>query len=402
MTEEKDLIVKEHDYYFTPSDYLAQRYLYKTGLDVNNTKFLQEMARFYYYQMVEDPNYIKDEYAAGEFPEDFNPGNFAQKSQFFEKLFPEYMPGMSPIEKASNALYLLSLQTGKKDNLEEQLSEKTVDAMREMLPDKEMFESKDWDKLLNTRGLNEFTNKIKYLNKVGIVEGFGKTFEIKKTVEHKKVHNSDRFKMMRISEYSEIVKSPIYQRIFPNYRAKLLAKDIAINSPISSQESKQKIIVLVDFSGSMNSHFKQDWVLTILADRLYYAMKEECEIFFSFFVEKLIGKFHHIYNEKTALEFFKSISTSPNGGDTYIGDIINTIKKEVEDNKQLFNIPVDLSKEKPEMLIINDGEDSCKVSNFSWKANAITLGRRNPELKDLVEKSGGRYITIDQNGKLGT
>jgi hypothetical protein len=371
-------------------------------LDVNNTKFLQEMARFYYYQMVEDPNYIKDEYAAGEFPEDFNPGNFAQKSQFFEKLFPEYMPGMSPIEKASNALYLLSLQTGKKDNLEEQLSEKTVDAMREMLPDKEMFESKDWDKLLNTRGLNEFTNKIKYLNKVGIVEGFGKTFEIKKTVEHKKVHNSDRFKMMRISEYSEIVKSPIYQRIFPNYRAKLLAKDIAINSPISSQESKQKIIVLVDFSGSMNSHFKQDWVLTILADRLYYAMKEECEIFFSFFVEKLIGKFHHIYNEKTALEFFKSISTSPNGGDTYIGDIINTIKKEVEDNKQLFNIPVDLSKEKPEMLIINDGEDSCKVSNFSWKANAITLGRRNPELKDLVEKSGGRYITIDQNGKLGT
>jgi uncharacterized protein with von Willebrand factor type A (vWA) domain len=402
MTEEKDLIVKEHDYYFTPSDYLAQRYLYKTGLDVNNTKFLQEMARFYYYQMVEDPNYIKDEYAAGEFPEDFNPGNFAQKSQFFEKLFPEYMPGMSPIEKASNALYLLSLQTGKKDNLEEQLSEKTVDAMREMLPDKEMFESKDWDKLLNTRGLNEFTNKIKYLNKVGIVEGFGKTFEIKKTVEHKKVHNSDRFKMMRISEYSEIVKSPIYQRIFPNYRAKLLAKDIAINSPISSQESKQKIIVLVDFSGSMNSHFKQDWVLTILADRLYHAMKEECEIFFSFFVEKLIGKFHHIYNEKTALEFFKSISTSPNGGDTYIGDIINTIKKEVEDNKQLFNIPVDLSKEKPEMLIINDGEDSCKVSNFSWKANAITLGRRNPELKDLVEKSGGRYITIDQNGKLGT
>ncbi len=115
----------------------------------------------------------------------------------------------------------------------------------------------------------------------------------------------------------------------------------------------------------MNEEYKQEWVLSILADRLSYCMKEECEIFFSFFLtlkdlQRNHFKFIHLKNKDQALNFFKTISIEPSGGDTEVGLIINQIKHEIENNKRLFNLNIDLSKEKPEILVINDGQDFYK------------------------------------------
>ncbi len=68
------------------------------------------------------------------------------------------------------------------------------------------------------------------------------------------------------------------------------------------------------------------------------------------------------------------------------------------DHKKLFNLKVDLSKDQPEILVINDGQDTVKVNNLSWKTNAITLyDGANSELKNLCEKTEGKYVAIDQS-----
>lgn len=101
---------------------------------------------------------------------------------------------------------------------------------------------------------------------------------------------------------------------------------------------------------------KQIWVLAIMMDRLKYAMLEEAEIFFSYFVHETSKlNFTHIYNRETALKFWAKFSTSPNGGDTRLGDMVQYIGEEIKKGK-LHNLNVDLSKEMPEILAINDGK----------------------------------------------
>jgi hypothetical protein len=110
-----------------------------------------------------------------------------------------------------------------------------------------------------------------------------------------------------------------------------------------------------------------------------------------------VFKFVHIYDEKTAIAFWKTFNDHPSGGDTEVGVIIEMIRKEIEDNHRLFNLDVDLSKEKPEILVINDGQDSVKTSKFNWKTNALCLYQDNPELKKLCERTGGLYKSINEN-----
>jgi REP element-mobilizing transposase RayT len=57
-----------------------------------------------------------------------------------------------------------------------------------------------------------------------------------------------------------------------------------VNVPVDRKEQKQKIIIILDFSGSMHEEFKQDWVNAILIDRFKYVMKGEAEVFFSYFI----------------------------------------------------------------------------------------------------------------------
>lgn len=69
----------------------------------------------------------------------------------------------------------------------------------------------------------------------------------------------------------------------------------------------------------MHDSNKQKWILAILADRLSFVMKEECEIFFSYFLtlndlKKKVFPFTHLKNKKDALEFYKNFNTNPNGG----------------------------------------------------------------------------------------
>ena len=80
--------------------------------------------------------------------------------------------------------------------------------------------------------------------------------------------------------------------------------------------------------------------------------------------------------------------------DTRVGDHIKYINREINELNKLHNLNVDLSKEKVEILVINDGADSVKTNNFAYKTNAITLYGMNNELKDLCIKNKGKYIYV--------
>lgn len=419
--EEDLLFVKEHKYYWTPSDYLINPRLKERGLKPDNLVIVKELARFFYYKMVRDKNYIKDEYDSylynstenenlenEEEKEEVletttlaNEEEIYQKIAFYEKLWNTYIPGYTPLEKSINILSLLEKeQKDKGENDSKKLtSVENLSKVIKNLPEEKKFSDPELNELMkNRKELKDFTQQVPFLKKISLVDAFGKTFEISKTTIKKRVFNSEKFENKKMVEYSDLVNSPLYQRILPTFKVKLLTKDLVVNMPIESKESKQKIIVLVDFSGSMNSHYKQNWVLAILADRLAYCMREECEIFFSYFLTSYeLGKdfkFVHIYNKKTAEDFFKNFNVSPNGGDTEVGVVIDRIRDEIETKKKLFNLNVDLSVEKPEILVINDGNDSVKIKDFTWKTNAITISQQNEELKSMCEKNKGAYIYL--------
>lgn len=85
--------------------------------------------------------------------------------------------------------------------------------------------------------------------------------------------------------------------------------------------------------------------------------------------------------------------------DTYIGKIIPKIKDNVESGN-FYGLKIDLKDEKPEVLIINDGDDSIKTIEFPYKVNAIALLRNNDELKRLCLAAKGKYVYANSQGEV--
>lgn len=108
----------------------------------------------------------------------------------------------------------------------------------------------------------------------------------------------------------------------------------------------------------MDQNIKHEWVCAILMDRMKYVINGEAEIYFSYFVRSF-QPFYHIKNEEDVMHFWKKVyNSNPDGGTTSIGSLIESLNNEIN-QKRLFNLKLDLSKEKPEVLIINDGKQNC-------------------------------------------
>jgi hypothetical protein len=123
-------------------------------------------------------------------------------------------------------------------------------------------------------------------------------------------------------------------------------------------------------------------------------MKGEAEVFFSYFVHETSDlKFHHIKNREDVIAFWQQFSNSPNGGNTAVGDMVEYISSEIQAGR-LHNLNVDLSEEKPEILVINDGQDRIGTNAFPYKVNAVSLLEFSNELKDLCLATGGKQIEI--------
>lgn len=392
--DDKDLYIKSHEGYFTPKTIDVERAIDWKNNTKKNRDLIKEMSRFFYYKMLDDKSYFDEKFNDLSKLDESAVEMFKAKESFYNDLWDKYVPGFSPMEKAMSIYRGMQKLSG--NNAKEFSAEDMGDLQGLIDFDDEIYKDADYNELLDT---NHFSKKYRFeiLDLLSLVKNLGSEFKVQKEVEEKLVANSSIIAKKIMRDYSQMHNIELYQRLMPTFNLKLLTKDLIVNVPVERTEHKQKIIILLDYSGSMNTPEKQKWVVAVLIDRLRYAMREEAEVFFSYFLHDVsYMHFHHIYNKQTALDFWAKFSTAPNGGDTRAGVMVEKIGKEIE-NKKFFNLKdVDLSEEKPEILILSDGQDSVKTKEFTYKTNALSIiDGPNQELQSLCLDNGGKYVYID-------
>lgn len=395
LEDDSSLVVKEPENYTTPSarDIEQKADVWKK----ESIDQIKELARVCYFKMIGDKDYFKEEYADFTQLSEENAQAMQVKKDFYDQIYDTFIPGFTPLEQAI-AIY----QNMSKHDPEyaDDNDKSDVELMREAKLDfdREVYFNPDINDQLE---MNEHSKnkKMSILNKVSIIGQLGEQFKVEKEVEEKLVSNSDTYAKKMMRDYAQLAQVDLYQRLFPNFPVKLLMKDLVVSVPVDKKEQKQKIIILLDFSGSMHEPFKQDWVNAILIDRFRYVMKGEAEVFFSYFVDDPDAMhFHHVHDRESVIKFWQQFSNEPNGGMTRVGDMVERIASDVIKQKKLHNLSIDLSEEKPEILVINDGQDNIHSKQFPYKVNAICLAQMNNQLKDLCIETHGKKVYVAQDG----
>lgn len=390
--DNEDMFVKEPESYLTPTiDQIKAKTHYWTVEDI---KTIKELSRVCYLKMIDDTEYLHEDY------EDENcgrisPEEYRKKKAMFDNVYTTFVPGFTPLEQAIAFNHKINDQKSKEAGLGPGQSRgggsRTV-----------IFNRSDYsDPYINRQmSLNRTSKKfnLDVLNMISLMRDLGHQFKVERSIGEREVGFSETTKPSLMTSYDQIRMIDTYQRMLRGYNIKFATKNLIVNVPVQSSEKKQKIIIMLDFSGSMSEGIKQIKVNSILIDRFRYVMKGEAEVFFSYFVSNTdFLKFHHIKNEKDVLRFWSWFSNSPNGSCTAIGRNIEYVADQIRRGR-LHNLDIDLSKELPEILIINDGEDEVGYNTFSYKVNAISLMTFNPELKNLCVASGGKQVFIDEKG----
>jgi uncharacterized protein with von Willebrand factor type A (vWA) domain len=381
-----DLFVKDPINYLTPTSVEIKKKVSarkQTSIDM-----IKELSRLCYFKMIDEKDYIAEKFNNEQSLEENN-----SKKSLYDSILDQYIPGFTPLEQAIS-IYL-KIKDRNVDDYGDPIDEdETVNLDKGIDFDRSIYNDPTINEQLELNELSK-DRKMEIMNHLSIVGQFGSEFKVEKEISEKIVSNSDQYSKMIMRDYAQMHMMDLYQKMFPNFTTKFLNKDLTVNVSVDRKEQMQKIIILLDFSGSMDDFEKQTWVNAILIDRFRYVIKGEAEVFFSYFVhdpEQL--NFQHIKNREDVIAFWQTFSNEPNGGGTAVGEMVNYISKEILENKRLVNLDVDLSEEKPEILIINDGEDSINSEKFPYKVNAISLMEFSNELKDLCNDTGGKQIEI--------
>lgn len=389
-----DLMVKDPVSYITPTKKEIEK---KTNLwrdDAIDT--IKELARICYFKMMDEKDYLREDLADWENLSDETKSPFEQKKSLYDSVYDIYVPGFTPLEQAIAIYRQLEKKAVdeygdpiKPEDGEEMDLQKTLGFNRELYSDPTINEQLEYNELSRDKRMD-------IMNKISIIGDLGTQFKVEKEVAEKIVANSDQYAKKIMRDYSQFHMIDLYQKMFPNFRTKFLTKDLTVNVPVERKEQKQKIIIMLDFSGSMDDDEKQIWVNAILIDRFRYVMKGEAEVFFSYFVhDKKDLEFKHIQNREDVVKFWQTFSNEPNGGNTAIGELVEYVAKQVVEEKKLHNLKIDLSEEKPEILIINDGQDRVQTDKFPYKVNAISLLQFSDQLKDLCVETDGKQVKVE-------
>ena len=394
--DDSNLFVKDPINYITPTSKEIKkklRYVKKQ----ESIDMIKELARVCYFKMIEEPDYLSDRFKDFDTLSDEDKGQYSNKKDLFDSIYGQYIPGFTPLEQAV-AIYL-QLQNKNEDEDGDRSDDDDPDMNKSLEFDRSLYTDPNISEQLELNELSK-DKKMEIMNHLSLVGKFGNEFKVEKEISEKIVANSDQYSKMIMRDYAQMHMMDLYQKMFPNFRTKFLTKDLTVNVPVDRKEQIQKIIIILDFSGSMHEEQKQIWVNAILIDRFKYVMRGEAEVFFSYFVhdpDQL--HFQHITNKEEVIRFWQTFSNEPNGGGTEVGDMVEYIANEISSHK-LCNLQVDLSQEKPEILIINDGEDDIGTDAFPYKVNAVSLMEFNDDLRDLCLATGGKQIKVTQDERI--
>jgi hypothetical protein len=395
--DDSSLFVKSPENYVTPSskDIKNKTHVYKqSSIDT-----IKELSRVCYFKMIDEKDYISKEYSDYENLNDSFKAIYDEKKSLYDSIFDQFIPGFTPLEQAI-AIFLKmkhenynEYSDSFKKDVKEINFDKHLNFDRIIYSDPILNEQLEYNSLSKER-------KMDILNIISLIGDLGTQFKVEKEVDEKIVANSQDSVTKIMRDYSQFHMINLYQKMYPNFRSKFLTKDLTVNVPVDRKEKKQMIIIILDYSGSMHEDEKQIWVNAILIDRFKYVIQGEAEVFFSYFVNDPDAlKFSHITNKEEVISFWQSFSNYPTGGITEVGDMVVRISNEIE-QKRLMNLDIDLSEQRPEILVINDGEDDININEFPYKVNAITLMNYNDQLKDLCTDTGGKLIDVTYNNEI--
>lgn len=387
-----DLFVKDPVNYLTPTTSEIRKKVHapkQTSVDT-----IKELARVCYFKMIDERDFVAEQFIDSEDSE-----HQARKA-LYDSIFEQFIPGFTPLEQAISIFLKMKsgkehAEHGEKDDDDELDMKKGLDFDRQLYSDPHINEQLDLNDLSRDR-------KMEIMNHLSLVGQFGSEFKVEKEISEKIVANSDEYSTMIMRDYSQIHMMNLMQKVYPNFRSKFLTKDLTVSVPVDRKEQIQKIIIILDYSGSMDYDTKQIWVNAILIDRFRYVMKGEAEVFFSYFVDSVEDlNFQHIKDREDVIKFWQTFSNDPNGGMTEVGDMVEHISNEISSGK-LCNLDVNLSEEKPEILVINDGQDDIGTDQFPYKVNAVSLMSFSSQLKDLCLNTGGKQIEVTEDDQVFT
>jgi len=388
-----DLYVKDPVTYLTPTTSEIRKKVHapkQTSVDT-----IKELARVCYFKMIDERDFVAEQFVDSE-----NPEHQARKA-LYDSIFDQYIPGFSPLEQAISIYLKMKKEKEYGDRDENDDDDDELDMKKGLDFDRQLYTDPHINEQLDLNELSK-NRKMEIMNHLSLVGQFGSEFKVEKEISEKIVANSDEYSTMIMRDYSQIHMMNLCQKVYPNFRSKFLTKDLTVSVPVDRKEQIQKIIIILDFSGSMDYDDKQIWVNAILIDRFKYVMKGEAEVFFSYFVDDTDDlDFQHITNREDVIKFWQTFSNDPNGGSTEVGDMVEYISDQIQ-FKRLCNLDIDLSEEKPEILVINDGQDSIGTSEFPYKVNAVSLMEFSEELKDLCNATGGKQIEVTSDAKVFT
>lgn len=427
LLSDNDSEDKENDFikaqpaYLTPTSSKIDRRLGFQPPEV--VDLVRNLSKFFFARAIDDKDYVNDFWKDDAKLDDSQKSYKEEWGKIYDKYWDIKVPGDLPLDKAIYVVKEVFKTQGS-----EQCSAKVIEQWmekNELKIDDEIYADPVINELMDS---NDFTkyNKLEILDKLSLMKSFGSNFKIEKEIEPIEVYNNTQTHNRNLRNYNELMRLEAYQYALPTFKFNLAKKSLRINHPLKIQEKKQVVIMLVDFSGSMCQLDKQQWVFALIVDRLRYVVKEECELYFSYFLTtrnysenyQIDGgyldssgrgryggksnnnyfKFQHVYNKETAIKFLKGVSSLPNGGDTQLGLIVDRIAKDIEKGI-LGDLKIDFNEEhyKPELLAIADGQDTVKTHKFSYKTNAISIEGYNAELKKMCLDNKGSYVDIRGN-----
>lgn len=161
---------------------------------------------------------------------------------------------------------------------------------------------------------------------------------------------------------------------------------LEITKPYRKLSSKQKKIVLLDDSSSMDTLEKRKWLERIFGTLLLDVLNGNSVLYFTPFTY-MRNPVRKIETEAEVMAFCEDFRRGTGGGTNLAGflpNMIEQIKRGELDGHKLNN--------RTEMLIINDGEDSTGSIVSDIPIHCISIDEINYNVKEVCNASGGQYF----------
>lgn len=267
----------------------------------------------------------------------------------------------------------------------EEIWEKLDDLLEEMVAQEEIFsEDEDFDRLfqLSPEEAKEMQLGSELDKNINLRSHSTKSF-VEDTRSRKK-------KQFQFTSFSQLPKVNRVSMAMPDFKMRLAKKELSYRNGYHTEQKKQLLFILVDWSGSMSDVYKLMLRNAYLYNRLQAVARGDAELIYARYVTTM-HKPVHIKTKQEAWDFFrKERKQFPTGG---VCDFEPVFKSAMEYIDNMYSTG---AYTRPEILVIHDGQDRFKAVNPGiTKFHGLMLGQDHTALRSFCVSTGGSWIVQD-------